>query len=44
MSAGQFAMWLALIAIAVVVALYIGVWWINRPLQPEPLEHGDGEP
>ncbi len=46
MSGAEFAMWLGLIAIVVLVALYFGVRWIERPrhLAPEPIEHGDGEP
>lgn len=43
MNAGEFAMWLALIAIAVVVAMFLVMRWIERPRQPEPTEHGDGE-
>lgn len=27
-----------------IAMLYVGIWRANRPPQPEPIEHGDGEP
>lgn len=45
MSATQFAMGGALIAIGVVVAMFFLIRWAEgRPLEREPIEHGDGEP
>lgn len=44
MNTAQFAMWLGLIAIGVVVILYFGVRQIERRSEPEPIEHGDDEP
>ncbi len=44
MSAGGFAMALALIAIVIIVAMYFTIRWVNRPIGDEPTERGDAEP
>ncbi len=35
---------LTAIGIGAIAILYFGIWWMNRPIPPEPTEHGDGEP
>lgn len=44
MSHGHFIIGLTLIGIVAAVITYLGIRWSNRSDEPEPIEHGDGEP
>lgn len=44
MTHAQFIVALTLIILAACVAALFGIRWANRPAEPDPIEHGDGEP